>query len=233
MDPLSDEELSAILRKLEASPAPAALEARISAARRVPHPWWRRASSNSVRIPVPVLVLAVLTFLTLGIAAFRVNRPVVPPSGNTWSAVRESKPAIAPADTDGQSGPSQGSPRTSRKPSLRKMKSGLGGWMTIVECASEGWRSQSVDFARTSVPGDARAGALEGVVRLQVRIGTDGRISDTTVLSGNPTLTTAAIEAVKKRVYRPTLLNGMPIAVITQVNVTFRTEVILTSSLMH
>jgi TonB family protein len=186
-----------------------------------------------VRIPLPVLVLAVLTFFTLGIAAFRVNRPVVPPSGNTGS-VRESKPAIALAVTDGQSGPSQGSPTHVQEAKSQKNEERAGRvddyTLSVPQRAGD---HNLLTSPEPVYPGDARAGALEGVVRLQVRIGTDGRISDTTVLSGNPTLTTAAIEAVKKRVYRPTLLNGMPIAVITQVDVTFRMEVILTSSLMH
>jgi hypothetical protein len=41
------------------------------------------------------------------------------------------------------------------------------------------------------------------------------------VTSGHPLLTRAAMEAVKQWKYRPTLLNGEPVEVITTVTVTF------------
>lgn len=70
-------------------------------------------------------------------------------------------------------------------------------------------------------PAEAKGNHIQGVVRLGVRIDKDGHVSDVTVLSGDPALTYAAVEAVKQWLYRPTLLNGLPVEVLTEVNVNF------------
>jgi protein TonB len=70
-------------------------------------------------------------------------------------------------------------------------------------------------------PADAKANHIQGVVKLGVRIDREGHVSDVTVLSGDPTLTYVAVEAVKQWLYRPTLLNGLPVEVLTQVDVNF------------
>jgi protein TonB len=62
---------------------------------------------------------------------------------------------------------------------------------------------------------------VRGTVILECTIGTDGRIADVRVLKGVPLLDTAAIEAVRQWRYAPTLLNGIPVAVIMTVTVMF------------
>jgi protein TonB len=62
---------------------------------------------------------------------------------------------------------------------------------------------------------------LEGTVRLSAIIAPDGTVKDLRVLSGNPLLAGAALDAVKKWIYRPTYLNGVPAEVITEINVQF------------
>jgi len=52
-------------------------------------------------------------------------------------------------------------------------------------------------------------------------IGKDGRVSDTRLISGHPLLVAAARDAVNQWVYKPTLLNGEPVEVLTEVNVNF------------
>jgi protein TonB len=42
------------------------------------------------------------------------------------------------------------------------------------------------------------------------------------VISGHPLLAKAALEAVSHWLYRPTLLNGEPVEVATQITVNFR-----------
>jgi protein TonB len=49
----------------------------------------------------------------------------------------------------------------------------------------------------------------------------DGRIENLQLVSGNPLLVPAAVEAVKQWVYEPTLLNGVPVEVVTQIDVNF------------
>jgi protein TonB len=41
-------------------------------------------------------------------------------------------------------------------------------------------------------------------------------------MSGHPWLAQAALDAVRQWVYRPTLLNGEPVEVLTQIDVNFK-----------
>jgi protein TonB len=67
----------------------------------------------------------------------------------------------------------------------------------------------------------AKQARIQGVVRLNAVIGKDGTIQNLTAASGHPLLVPAAMEAVKQWVYQPTLLNGEPVEVITQIDVNF------------
>ena len=62
----------------------------------------------------------------------------------------------------------------------------------------------------------------EGIVVLQATISTTGRIENLQVVSGDPMLTQAAIDAVRNWRYRPYLLNGQPVEVETTINVVFK-----------
>jgi TonB family protein len=70
-------------------------------------------------------------------------------------------------------------------------------------------------------PPDARDQRIEGVVILHVIIDKEGNVSKVDLVSGHPLLAPSAIDAVKQRKYRPYLLNGMPVAVDTTVQVNF------------
>jgi periplasmic protein TonB len=65
---------------------------------------------------------------------------------------------------------------------------------------------------------------LSGTVELQARIGTDGTVQELEVVSGNPILARAAIEAVQQWRYQPTRLDGQPVEVETHITVTFTME---------
>ena len=56
---------------------------------------------------------------------------------------------------------------------------------------------------------------------LSVIIAADGSVRDIQVISGHPLLVPAALEAVRLWKYSPTLLNGEPVEVSTQVDVNF------------
>ena len=71
-------------------------------------------------------------------------------------------------------------------------------------------------------PEQARAAGIEGDVVLKIIVGKDGHVQSVDVASGNPSLTDAAVEAVKARSYRVTLLNGEPVEVSTLATVPFR-----------
>jgi TonB family protein len=70
-------------------------------------------------------------------------------------------------------------------------------------------------------PPEAKAAGLQGTVRLAVVIGTDGSVFEVHLMNGDPVLGDAAIAAVRQWVYKPTLLNGEPVAVETTVDVNF------------
>ncbi len=71
-------------------------------------------------------------------------------------------------------------------------------------------------------PDVARQSGIEGVVNLKVTINKDGSVQNTRVLSGHPLLVGAAQDAVRKWRYRPTVVDGKPVNVITTVAVEFR-----------
>jgi protein TonB len=62
---------------------------------------------------------------------------------------------------------------------------------------------------------------VQGAVVLEAIISKEGMIESLRVISGHPLLNQAALDAVKQWRYRPTLLNGSPVPVITNVTVIF------------
>jgi periplasmic protein TonB len=74
---------------------------------------------------------------------------------------------------------------------------------------------------RPIYPPLAKQARIQGLVRLEAIIGKDGTIQNLRVVSGHPLLVPAALEAVKQWVYAPTLLNGEPVEVVTQIDVNF------------
>jgi protein TonB len=67
----------------------------------------------------------------------------------------------------------------------------------------------------------ALAARIQGTVKLQAIIAADGSIQNLRVMSGPPLLTGSALDAVKQWRYQPTLLNGAPVEVITEIDVVF------------
>ena len=74
---------------------------------------------------------------------------------------------------------------------------------------------------RPAYPPLAKQARISGEVHLAALISADGHIRDLRVLSGHPMLVPAAIEAVSKWVYQPTLLNRQPVEVLTDIMVNF------------
>ncbi len=67
----------------------------------------------------------------------------------------------------------------------------------------------------------AKQARIQGVVSLTATISKEGAVQNLQVISGHPLLVPAALEAVKQWQYKPTLLNGEPVNVITQIDVNF------------
>jgi protein TonB len=62
---------------------------------------------------------------------------------------------------------------------------------------------------------------LSGTVRLHAVIGTDGRVRELEVLSGNPIFVPSAMAAVRQWRYQPTRLSGEAVEVETYITVEF------------
>src|SRR5712671_4010858 len=67
----------------------------------------------------------------------------------------------------------------------------------------------------------AKQARIQGVVRFTAIIGKDGTIQNLTLVSGHPLLLEAARQAVSQWQYKPTLLNGEPVEVVTTIDVNF------------
>lgn len=74
---------------------------------------------------------------------------------------------------------------------------------------------------KPTYPRMALQARIEGTVRIQATISRDGRIENLHVLSGHPLLDGPALEVVRTWRYRPLLLNGDPVEVITEIDVNF------------
>jgi periplasmic protein TonB len=82
--------------------------------------------------------------------------------------------------------------------------------------------AKCVNCPKPSYPQIAKQARIQGAVVLQAIIAKDGTVQKLTVVSSaNPLLTPAAIDAVKKWVYIPTILNNEPVEVITEITVNF------------
>jgi protein TonB len=65
---------------------------------------------------------------------------------------------------------------------------------------------------------------IRGSVEFTVDIAPDGHIQSVQLVRGHPVLVNAAKDAVLQYVYRPTLLNGVPVLVTTSVIVPFNCD---------
>jgi protein TonB len=74
---------------------------------------------------------------------------------------------------------------------------------------------------RPVYPKAAKKDHVEGTVRFDVVISKTGEVNEIHLVSGNPMLVPAALDAVKQWRYAPTLLNGEPVEIKTTVDINF------------
>lgn len=102
------------------------------------------------------------------------------------------------------------------------------GTSTIVRGPSAPLRFSHLDEGRIirrvqpAYPAIAKAARVEGAVLLEAVISRSGRIENLRVISGHPMLIMAAKEAVAQWEFRPYILNGNPVEVLTQITVNFK-----------
>ena len=66
---------------------------------------------------------------------------------------------------------------------------------------------------------------IQGTIHFTAIIGKDGSVINLQLIGGHPLLVQAAQDAVRQWTYRPTLLNGEPVEVVTQIDVEFKVPV--------
>lgn len=70
-------------------------------------------------------------------------------------------------------------------------------------------------------PEEALSQNVEGAVQLRATISAEGKVDSVSVVSGDPTLASAAADAVRQWRYAPTLLDGNPVPIEQVITVTF------------
>ena len=70
-------------------------------------------------------------------------------------------------------------------------------------------------------PPVAKSARVQGVVKLQAVIDTEGSIAHLSLISGHPLLVNAAMDAVQHWRYEPTLIKGQAVPVVTEIDVNF------------
>ena len=91
----------------------------------------------------------------------------------------------------------------------------------LVQIPADVAQSMVINSVRPNYPEKAKAVGVTGTVVIRIRIDTDGKVHNPEIVSGPMLLQLAALDAVKDFVYRPYLLNGVPVEVDTLVNMTF------------
>jgi len=130
----------------------------------------------------------------------RIDAPGVPVPGLNMGAVAPPPPAPA--------APTKGAPPT--PPAEQKALAG-----GQIQAAVLVHRKEP-DYPRL-----ARETGAKGVVELVATIGVDGKVKKVTVVRGHPMLVKAASDAVMQWLYKPTILNGVPVEAQTQVLINF------------
>jgi len=87
---------------------------------------------------------------------------------------------------------------------------------------SSGVQQANLIYApKPTYPQLAKAARVQGTIKLQAIIAVDGSIKNLRLISGPPLLANAALDAVRRWQYKPTMLNGSPVEVITEIDVNF------------
>ena len=124
---------------------------------------------------------------------------------------------------------SQPGPQSAEAPGLSEKSDWLESWMDKLEIALlGGLREDSGDFFKRLIarpnpayPELAKRARIQGVVKLQVKVKTDGSIEVQKILQGEPVLADAAIEAVKGWRANPATINGTRVEIISTVTFDF------------
>ena len=86
------------------------------------------------------------------------------------------------------------------------------------------WETRLLRKVQPNYPPLALRYRIQGIVRFNAIIGTNGRVQTLQLVTGHPLLVAAAQKAVKQWVYRPAYVRGEPAEVVTQIDVKFNID---------
>jgi TonB family protein len=81
--------------------------------------------------------------------------------------------------------------------------------------------SNLISQVKPTYPPSAKAARIQGTVKLGILVSPEGHVTDLVVVSGPPELVQSSADAVRQWLYRPTLLNGNPVEVVSVVDVNY------------
>lgn len=117
----------------------------------------------------------------------------------------------SPAEAASSTGAADSAERSSAAPTS----------LTRVRVGSQAQAAKLISQPKPEYPAPAKSAGVQGTVRLEAVVGKDGTVEKLRVLSGHPLLVEAAVAAVGRWRYQPTLLNGNAVEVVTEVDVEF------------
>jgi TonB family protein len=92
----------------------------------------------------------------------------------------------------------------------------------VIRASGEAMEKMLVRHEPPVYPAEAKKAGISGTVTLTVVVGEDGAVKEATFQNGPQALAQAAIDAVRKWTYKPTLFNDEPVEVETTVTVNFQ-----------
>ncbi len=95
-------------------------------------------------------------------------------------------------------------------------------WVGAIRVGGNVQATKLIHRVEPVYPPEARREGVQGIVILQVLVDEEGEVKEARVVQGPPLLQQAAVDAVLRWRYRPTLLEGSPVAVSASVVVPFR-----------
>ena len=145
------------------------------------------------------------------------------------SLLRDAGAPLSPLAAPSPSGGPPGGLGQAGVPGVLGIVPGLGDGAPLPPPVRVGGRVQNariVERALPVYPPEAVEQRVAGTVKLEAIIGIDGAVRDLSLVEGHPLLAPAAIEAVRQWRYRPTLLNGRAVEVVTLIDVHFNLTVL-------
>ena len=127
-------------------------------------------------------------------------------SGSGLAALNLGGPAVAPPPPPPAAAPQSTPPAAAR---------------TVAPSGGQVQQAQLIRRKDPEYPRLAKESGARGTVELIATVGTDGKVKSVKVVKGHPLLQRAAVDAVMQWLYRPTILNGVPVETQTQIFLNF------------